>query len=301
MLLHPGFHKTGTTTLQHVFRAEAIANPSVAYLGPGMDPACPTARSSRRFADLIRDVRRGRPPSRLARGFARALDDATSGATVTDVIVSEEMLSYSIPEGWAANPLWTNVERLIDAVDAPRSEVTLLLGIRPASEALPSNYAQFRAKYRDRFPSVDDFLRFLLAGGWPGFMERFDIDRLEAGARELGVRCVLLHTTELRDAGWVGEGGLLGGSLRWSTRHPLPRLNARSDGDGSWQADPITLFDRLETVARRFPVGAPPEPVLRTLRAATGKVRLAPATVVRPDAGVLRELDARFPVDRPSR
>jgi hypothetical protein len=212
----------------------------------------------------------------------------------TDIIISDEMLAMSVPERWDTAPLWQNIERIVDASRVPRTETVILLGVRDADALLPSQYAECRRQYRRRFPTVDGFLRFLLDGGWPGYMERFDANALHSRANALGFRLRLLPMSELKAAQWVGPQGLLDDVFPWSRRHPLPALNVRHGQPGAWRSDGITFFDRARAVARNLPIQMPPEYLYRGLKATLGRVRIESAQEIIPDPALLEEVRQRF-------
>lgn len=296
LLLHPGFAKTGTTSLQAIFAREATVSPQLLYLGPtsaSNDPRSQPMRS-RRWANLVRGVKFQRNNDKLAQDFTELRESHVNSRSLTDIIISEENLSKSASATWTMAPIWQNIERLVAATRVEPKEVIVLLGVRDADALLPSQYAQFRRQYRKRFPTVNDFLRFLLDGGWPGYTERFDAAALRSGANALGLRLRLLPMAEIKAAQWVGPQGLLDDVFPWSRRHPLPALNVRRGQAGTWQSDAITLFDRAEVVARRLPIRMPPEYLYRGLKATLGRVRIESAQEIIPDPALLEEVRQRF-------
>lgn len=296
LLLHPGFPKTGTTSLQRVFAQEASASSRLLYLGPTStsdNPRLKTLRS-RRWVNFVRSVKMRRNSDKLARDFRELCDSQAHYKSVTNIIVSDEMLSQSASEDWMTSALWQNIEQVVDATHIDRKEVVVLLGVRDADSLLPSEYAQNRRKVQKRFPDVNDFIRFLLDGGWPGYTERFDADALRSRANELGLRLHLLPMTDIKAAQWVGPQGLLDGVVPWSRRHPLPALNVRNSQEGEWRSDEITLFDRVEVAARRLPIRMPPEYLYRGLKATLGRVRIESAQEIIPDPALLEEVRQRF-------
>ena len=296
LLLHAGFPKTGTTSLQDIFSREASASPRLLYLGPTVaadNPRLQTKRS-RRWVNFVRGVKMRQNTDRLAQDFGELCDAHANSRSAIDIIVSDEMLSSSLSENWETSALWQNVERVVNATHIDRKEVVVLLGVRDADAMLPSNYAQFRRKVRNLFPDVNDFLRFLLDGGWPGYVERFDAEALRNSANALGLHLRLLPMAEIKAAQWVGPQGLLDDVFPWSRRHPLPALNVRQAQAGTWQSDGITLFDRVEVAARRLPIRMPPEYLYRGLKATLGRVRIESAQKITPDPALLEEVRQRF-------
>ena len=296
LLLHAGFPKTGTTSLQRIFAQEASVAARLMYLGPTAaadNPRLKTARS-RVFINFVREVKLGRSSDRLAQKFRDLCASLPNSRTFTDVIISEEMLSQSATEDWAVPALWQNVERVVEATQVERTKVVVLLGVRDAASMLPSDYAQNRRKYQDRFPDVNDFLQNFLQGGWPGYAERFDVAALRSGASALGLRLRLLPMAELQAAQWVGQQGLLDDVFPWSRRHPLPASNVRQIHQGQWRSDGISAYDRVEVFARRLPIRMPPELLYRGVRAALNRVQLDPGQDVVPDPALLEAVRQRF-------
>lgn len=296
LLLHAGFPKTSTTSLQAIFAREATVSPRLLYLGPTSASDNPRSQlmRSRRWTNFLRGVQLQRRREKAAQSFRELCDSHANSRSFTDIIISDEMLPLSVPERWDTAPMWQNIERVVDASRVERKEVVILLGVRDADALLPSEYAQNRRKHRKRFPTVNDFLRFLLDGGWPGYTERFDAAALRSGANALGLRLRLLPMAEIKAAQWVGPQGLLDDVFPWSRRHPLPALNVRRGQAGTWQSDAITLFDRAEVVARRLPIRMPPEYLYRGLKATLGRVRIESAQEIIPDPALLEEVRQRF-------
>lgn len=296
LLIHPGFPKTGTTSLQDIFAREASSSPRLLYLGPTSAADNPRMQSkrSRRWVNFVRAVKFGQDNDKLVAGFAELCNAHANSRSFTHIIISDEMLSLSLRESWATTPIWQNVERIVDATRVDRKEIVVLLGVRDADTTLPSEYAEFRRKYGERFPNVNDFLRFFLEGGWPGYVDRFDADALRRGANALGVRLRLLPMAEIKAAQWVGPQGLLDDVFPWSRRHPLSAHNARRGQAETWQSDEITLFDRAEVVARRLPIRMPPEPLYRGLKAILSRIRLDSGQEVVPDPELLKVVRQHF-------
>lgn len=296
LLLHPGFPKTGTTSLQAIFDREATVSPRLLYLGPTSSSDGPRSQPmrSRRWADFVRGVKFQRNIDKLAQDFSALCESHANSGSFTDIILSDENLSKSASERWDSAPMWQNIERLVDATRVERTEIVILLGVRDAHSLLPSQYAQFRRKYRKRFRNVNDFLRFLLDGGWPGYTERFNVDALRSGANALGLRLRLLPMAEIKAAQWVGPQGLLDDVFSWSCRHSLPALNVRRAEAGTWQSDEITLFDQAEVMARRLPICMPPEYLYRGLKAVLDRVRIESAQEINPDPALLEDIRHRF-------
>jgi hypothetical protein len=296
LLLHPGFPKTGTTSLQAIFAYEATVSPRLLYLGPSSPANNPRSQlmRSRRWTNFVRGVQLQRHKNKLAQDFGELCASHANFRSFTDIIISDEMLALSVPERWDSAPMWQNIERVVDATRVERREVVILLGVRDAHALLPSQYAQFRKKYRKRFRNVNDFLKFLLDGGWPGYTERFNADALRSGANALGLRLHLLPMAAIKAAQWVGPQGLLNDVFPWSRRHALPALNVRHGQAGTWQSDGITLFDHAEVVARRLPIRMPPEYLYRGLKAVLGRVRIESPQEINPDPALLEDIRHRF-------
>lgn len=296
LLLHAGFPKTGSTSLQRVFTQEASVSARVMYLGPTTaagNPRLGTLRS-RLWVNFVREVKLGRRSDRLAQNFRDLCASLPNSRTFADVIISDEMLSQSASESWKVPSLWQNIDRVIEAAQIERTKVVVLLGVRDAVSMLPSDFAQSRHKYQGRFPDVNAFLQFFLDGGWPGYVERFDAEALRSRASALGVRLRLLPMAELEAARWVGQQGLLNDVFPWSRRHPLPASNVRHNHPGQWRSDGISLFDRVQAFARRLPIKMPPELLYRGLRAALSRVQLDPARDIVPDPALLEAVRQRF-------
>lgn len=137
--VHAGFHKTGTTTMQHTLRAarDVLDGHAKIYLRPEMADLCDAARAwsaTRSAADLAR-------VTHAASGFADALPESGT------VILSSEDLAGHMP-GRKGLKTYDAVPTLMSVLEAalfsarPSADIAFLFTTRAAAPWLRSCYAQ---------------------------------------------------------------------------------------------------------------------------------------------------------------
>tara|TARA_R110002020_G_scaffold327121_6_gene542933 strand:- start:19199 stop:19987 length:789 start_codon:yes stop_codon:yes gene_type:complete len=141
IIIHAGFHKTGTTNLQQTLRANRAAlRPDVRLvLRPGMNALCESARG---YSKTREDYDLG-----LVKYEAAMLMEALERETAPTLVISSEDLSGHMPgrhglRSYGAAPdLMRALSVAFKAVD-PKAQVTFFFTTRDADPWLRSCYAQ---------------------------------------------------------------------------------------------------------------------------------------------------------------
>ena len=169
-VLHIGFHKTGTTTLQHRFFPKLDG---CGFLGPG------TRDVGMRFRELMRELARSDDPSAASAELLGMMDAARGDAET--LVVSYEDLSV-MPEGGRTSA------RLLELVPHAR----VLVGVREQRSALAARYGQYVkdggsmrfSGYLGKLPH--DWMRYDLVVD--DYQQRFGAERVKVMAFEHLVR-----------------------------------------------------------------------------------------------------------------
>jgi hypothetical protein len=159
VIIHAGFHKTGTTHLQQTLRVNRAAlHPDVRLvLRPGMVALCETARAyskSREDYDLA-----------LIKYEAAMLIERLSNETATTLILSSEDLAGHMPgrhslHGYGAAPAIMQAIAVGFRTAAPDDELTFFFTARAAEPWLRSCYAQHLRASRMIWDEADYLKRF---------------------------------------------------------------------------------------------------------------------------------------------
>jgi hypothetical protein len=141
IILHAGFHKTGTTSLQQTLRANRAAlRPDIRLvLRPGMKALCECARAyslSRQDYDLG-----------MVKYEAAMLIEALKGEEAQTIVITSEDLSGHMPgrhklHGYGAAPHLMRALSVAFKAASPRDELTFFFTTRSADPWLRSCYAQ---------------------------------------------------------------------------------------------------------------------------------------------------------------
>ena len=141
ILIHAGFHKTGTTHLQQTLRANRAAlRPDIRLvLRPGMTALCESARA---YSKSREDYALG-----LVKYEAAQLIERLEGESAKTIIISSEDLSGHIPgrhnlHGYGAAPHLMRALSVAFAAASPDDTVAFYFTTRKAEPWLRSCYAQ---------------------------------------------------------------------------------------------------------------------------------------------------------------
>ncbi|MEH6645171.1 hypothetical protein [Sulfitobacter sp.] len=141
VIIHAGFHKTGTTSLQQTLRANRAAlRPDIRLvLRPGMTALCDSARAYSRSRE---DYDLG-----MVKYEAALLIESLQAEQATTLIISSEDLSGHIPgrhglHGYGAAPHLMRALSVAFKTTAPDDEVSFFFTTRAAEPWLRSCYAQ---------------------------------------------------------------------------------------------------------------------------------------------------------------
>lgn len=141
VIIHAGFHKTGTTSLQQTLRINRAAlRPDIrVVLKAGMKPLCETARAYSRSRE---DYDLG-----LVKYEAALLIEQLAAEKAQTIIISSEDLSGHMPgrhglHGYGAAPHLMRALAVAFKTAAPEDEVTFFFTTRSAEPWLRSCYAQ---------------------------------------------------------------------------------------------------------------------------------------------------------------
>lgn len=141
IIIHAGFHKTGTTSLQKTLRANRAAlRPDIRLvLRPGMTALCESARA---FSRSRQDYDLG-----LVKYEAALLAEALRDETATTIILTSEDLSGHMPgrhglHGYGAAPHLMRALSVAFKAASPDDALTFFFTTRAAEPWLRSCYAQ---------------------------------------------------------------------------------------------------------------------------------------------------------------
>ena len=160
IIIHAGFHKTGTTSLQQTLRANRAAlRPDVRLvLRPGMTALCESARA---FSRSREDYDLG-----LVKYEAALLAEALQDEDANTIIITSEDLSGHMPgrhglHGYGATPHLMRALSVAFKAAAPEDEVTFFFTTRAPDPWLRSCYAQHLRATRMIWDEDDYLKRFI--------------------------------------------------------------------------------------------------------------------------------------------
>ncbi len=160
IIIHAGFHKTGTTSLQQTLRANRAAlRPDVRLvLRPGMTALCESARA---FSRSREDYDLG-----LVKYEAVQLAEALQDEDADTIVITSEDLSGHMPgrhglHGYGATPHLMRALSVAFKAATPDDEVTFFFTTRAADPWLRSCYAQHLHATRMVWDEEDYLKRFI--------------------------------------------------------------------------------------------------------------------------------------------
>ncbi|KEJ91095.1 hypothetical protein [Sulfitobacter donghicola] len=159
IIIHAGFHKTGTTSLQQTLRANRAAlRPDIRLvLRPGMTALCESARA---FSRSREDYDLG-----LVKYEAALLAEKLEDEEADTIVITSEDLSGHMPgrhklHGYGATPHLMRALAVSFSAAAPDAELTFFFTTRGADPWLRSCYAQHLRASRMVWDEEDYLKRF---------------------------------------------------------------------------------------------------------------------------------------------
>ncbi|AXI45022.1 hypothetical protein C1J03_02620 [Sulfitobacter sp. SK012] len=173
IIIHPGFHKTGTTGLQETLRANRhILRPDIRLvLRPGMEALCDMARNySETREDFDLD---------LVKYEATALAESLASETAQTIVITSRDISGHMPgrrglHGYGAVPKLMQAIASAFLATLPRDELLFFITTRQPDAWLHRSYDQHLRNSRLPLDLRDYMRRFKTAADFPAAITKID-------------------------------------------------------------------------------------------------------------------------------
>jgi len=297
--LHPGYPKTGTTTLQrdafpHICRANGWMYFGKTY---GANGASTTSQSVRTFQHAILTGDFPLAAAALEPGLSDAIEDQTL------FISNEEFIMKSFRDGFdGKRPVHRNYRMTIshfrDLFDDSNTLIRLILVLRRQSELVPSLYAQGYQHFYRYIPSLatpDRFVASLCSSSeYDALFLPLYFDRIVSTTREIfGDANVLILPFELLES---DPDQFFSTISRWTgadcTVPTLETRNRRREGE-TWKTRDVNLLAKTRRIRRRAR-GFVPGSIRSTLRRLLRSIVIENSTTVTFDESMRRTIHRHF-------
>lgn len=297
VVIHIGYPKTGTTTLQSSIFKESRRAPDVRVLG--VPPEGPSAAPNT-YLRFRRHLLGLRP--RIVPPVVRWPGGASRPASVTEILTDEAVLDHALRHAISAGTDRTtaldDVLARLDRLIPDGDQRTLLVTTRAQHDLLPSLLAQdlhLLPRSRRSMEAVlaiierpASLLRRLLDFSWA-------IDRLQEALRVDRVRILPLELLCAHpDAYWDRARDIVGLPRMPEVEGTSPRLNERRADPLAWRSSQGSATSFAMRISASIPTPLPPEFVKRFVRLPTAPPQLKRSPILRVTAADQRRIASLY-------